>query len=158
MTFLAILVSAVVIFIAYAAYEYYSSMAVVMGGKKTKARAAVVFAAVVLAAIWVWLYAWSNSPQREVEAQAKDCGNTTLAFVMTQNFVKQRLKSPESAKFPYVNERGVNVFADGNCGFSVSAYVDSQNGFGAMIRSNYQAAISYDRQTKLWRLGDLTIQ
>lgn len=157
MTFLAILASAAVIFIGFVIYEYNSAMARTRGVSNSIGRLAVSVAVILLAIIWGWLYLWSNSPQREIDAEKKDCGNTTLAFVMSQNFVKQRLKSPSSAKFPYVNDRGVNVLPDGKCGFLVSAYVDSQNGFGAMIRSQYQASISYDRKTELWRICELTI-
>ena len=107
---------------------------------------------------WSWFSAWKKSPDREVEAVAKDCGNTTMAFVMSQNFVKQRLKSPSSAEFPMVTDRGVHVTPDGKCGFAVSAFVDSQNAFGAVVRSPYQAAITYNRQSKRWSLGALSIQ
>lgn len=155
MTFLMILFTAAVVFVVYVTC---SVMATTSKTAEGKIRFTLAVAAVILIGGWSWFYSWKSSPQREIEAQVRDCGNTTLAFVMSQNFVKQRLKSPSSANFPYVNDRGVDVFADGTCGFSVSAYVDSQNGFGAMIRSSYQAKIFYDRKTKLWSLGDLVIQ
>ncbi|MEN5305320.1 hypothetical protein [Pseudomonas sp. TWI628] len=155
MTFLMILFTVAVVFVVYVTC---SVMAATSKSAEGKIRSTLAVAAVVLVGSWGWFYSWKNSPQRDIEAQARDCGDTTMAFVMSQNFVKQRLKSPKSAEFPYVSDRGVNVFADGVCGFQVSAYVDSQNGFGAMIRSVYQAKISYDRKTKLWSVGELTIQ
>ncbi|KPM65568.1 hypothetical protein HB13667_11655 [Pseudomonas putida] len=155
MTFLMILFTVAVVFVVYVTC---SVMATTSKTAEGKIRFTLAVAAVILIGGWSWFYSWKSSPQREIEAQVRDCGNTTLAFVMSQNFVKQRLKSPASANFPYVNDSGVDVFADGACGYSVSAYVDSQNGFGAMIRSSYQAKISYDRKTKLWSLGDLVIQ
>ncbi|MNJ48022.1 hypothetical protein D3C77_432010 [compost metagenome] len=158
MVFLAILLTVVVLVVAYAFYEKDLVMAEVYGSEKRRGSLIVAVTVVILVIVWGWYYMWSTSPQRELDAQAKDCSNTTLAFVMSQNYVKQRLKSPSSAEFPYVIDRGVQVVPDGQCGFYVSAYVDSQNGFGAMIRSSYQANISYDRKSKLWRLGDLSIQ
>ncbi|MDR2309010.1 MAG: hypothetical protein LBE53_17705 [Paucimonas sp.] len=155
MTFLMILFTVAVIFVV---YVICSVMAATSTTAEGKIRFTLAVAAVILIGGWGWFYSWKNSPQREIEAQARDCGDTTMAFVMSQNFVKQRLNSPATAEFPYVSDRGVDVSADGKCGFSVLAYVDSQNGFGAMVRSSYQAKISYDRKTKLWRLGGLTIQ
>ncbi|MFZ5935019.1 hypothetical protein ACOKS3_09295 [Pseudomonas sp. HS6-2] len=158
MTFLVILASVAVAFVAFAFYASNSVMAETSNALKVRIRLVFVVSALLLILLWGWLYVWKNSPQRELEAQAKDCGNTTMAFVMSQNFVKQGLKSPASAKFPYVNDRGVDVTADGKCGFSVLAYVDSQNGFGAIVRSSYLAKISYSRETKRWSLSELTIQ
>lgn len=155
MTFLMILFTVAVLFVVYVTC---SVMATTSKTAEGKIRFTLAIAAVVLIGGWLWFYSWKTSPQREIEAQIKDCGNTTLAFVMSQNFVKQRLKSPATAKFPYVNDRGVDVVPDGKCGFLVSAYVDSQNGFGAVVRSHYQASLSYDRATELWRVGDLTVQ
>jgi len=155
MTVLMVLFTVAVLFVVYVSC---SVMAKTSKTAEGKIRLTLAVAAVILVGGWSWFYSWKNSPQREIEAQARDCGNTTMAFVMSQNFVKQRLKSPASAEFPYVSDRGVDVFPDGVCGFQVSAYVDSHNGFGAMIRSRYQAKISYDRKTKLWSVGELVIQ
>ncbi|WP_288649637.1 hypothetical protein [Pseudomonas sp. UBA5568] len=155
MTFLMILFTVAV---GVAVYIICSVMAANWSPAEGKIRFTLAIAAVVLIGGWSWFYSWKHSPQREIEAQIKDCGNTTMAFVMSQNFVKQRLKSPATAQFPYVNDQGVDVVPDGECGFQVSAYVDSQNGFGALIRSSYRASISYDRATKLWRVSDLNIQ
>ncbi|AYO01509.1 hypothetical protein LU683_31495 [Pseudomonas asiatica] len=158
MTVLMVLASVVIIFFASAFYSAYSKESRTSTIARKELRLVVVSAVVILVVGWSWFLFWSNSPQREIDAQRKDCGNTTLAFVMSQNFVKQRLKSPATAKFPYVNDQGIEVVPDGMCGFLVSAYVDSQNGFGATVRSHYKASISYDRKTELWRIGDLTIQ
>lgn len=155
MTFLMILFTVAVIFVVYVICSVMASTSKTAEGK---IRFTLAVAMVILIGGWGWFYSWKNSPQREVEARARDCGDTTMAFVMSQNFVKQRLKSPASAEFPYVIDRGVDVSADGKCGFSVLAYVDSQNGFGAMIRSSYRAEIFYNRETKRWSLGDLRIQ
>lgn len=155
MTFLMILFTVAVVFVAYVTC---SVMAATSKTAEGKIRFTLVITAVILISGWVWFYSWKNNPAREVEAQVRDCNNTTMAFVMSQNFVRQRLKSPSSADFPYITDRRVRVLADGKCGFQVSAYVDSQNGFGAMIRSVYQAKISYDRKSKLWSVSELTIQ
>lgn len=58
-----------------------------------------------------------------------------------RGFVKQRLKSPSTAKFPPTNTATVSKTPNGT--YIVSSYVDSQNGFGATIRTNWVAEIEY---------------
>ena len=55
-------------------------------------------------------------------------------YVQAQGFVKQGLKAPSTAKFPL---EPVSVGTDGNGLYQVESYVDSQNSFGAMIRSEW---------------------
>lgn len=58
--------------------------------------------------------------------------------------VKEILKAPSTAKFPgsFLSPfKDWNISKDGNK-FTVSSYVDSQNGFGAMIRSDF--TITYE--------------
>lgn len=51
-------------------------------------------------------------------------------------FVERGLKSPQSAKFPWsFDDYHVTVY--GNQTYSVRGFVDSQNSFGAMLRSNF---------------------
>lgn len=112
----------------------------------------------VIGVMW-WAYlSWANNPAREIERAQKDCDDATMAYVMSQNFVKQRLKAPGSADFPYINGRDVVSVPDHKCTFYISAYVDSQNGFGAKIRAYYKATMTYDRKEKLWRAPELVIQ
>src|SRR3989339_367649 len=65
--------------------------------------------------------------------------NSTMSYVQANNFVKLALKSPSTADFPFFGE-GVKI-STGT--YKVDSYVDSQNGFGAMIRSNYSITLQY---------------
>lgn len=76
------------------------------------------------------------------------------AFVMSQSFVEDRLKAPSSAKFPWMHT--ATIIDQGAGKFVVSSYVDSQNSFGAMLRSNYSATLTCSGND--WRLVDLTIR
>ena len=70
----------------------------------------------------------------------KNEDNSTSAYVMMQYFVKPNLKSPRSAKFPGVFERNGSsghVEYLGNQKYRIVSYVDSQNSFGALIRTNF---------------------
>jgi hypothetical protein len=58
------------------------------------------------------------------------------AYTMSQDFMKRKLKAPASAQFqPFKSSEVTVVFADG--WYLVSAPVDAQNSFGAMLRNNY---------------------
>lgn len=78
------------------------------------------------------------------------------AYVMSQLFVKDALKAPSTAKFPVYSEDMVVDGGDGS--FIVSAYVDAQNSFGAMMRSNYVCIMQYDKATDEWALKGLDIK
>ena len=52
---------------------------------------------------------------------------------MCQVFVKDNLKAPKTAEFPSYTNASVSV--SGNK-YSVNSYVNSENSFGAMIRTN----------------------
>lgn len=115
-------------------------------------------AVVLIGGAWWAYFGWKNSPEREAEQTLKDCNNSIMAYVMSQDVVKKQLKSPASADFPYIGAGGVSSVPDGMCNFLISAYVDSQNSFGADIRTYYKAKMSFDRTTQLWSATALTIQ
>ena len=97
-----------------------------------------------------------SSDDRTPEQKAEDtCKDTTMAFVMSQTFVKKRLKSPSTADFPYMSSEGVSVFYQGECKHQIFAYVDAQNSFGAMLRTEYYAEVQNEKGTDTWRLLDL---
>jgi hypothetical protein len=154
MAFLLLLLTAAIIFIVCVVCKVMASKR----GSETNIRIALSIAAIAVVMVWVWYFNWSSSPKRDEEQAIKDCNNTTMAFVMSQNFVKQRLKAPSTAAFPYITDPGVQVGVLTNCSFDVSAYVDAQNGFGASIRNRYTAKMSYDRATRMWRASELSIQ
>lgn len=99
---------------------------------------------------------------REIEAVMKEVQkhNTIeektdkiAIMTFTQLLVEKRLKAPSTAKHPW----GTSDYEITNLGtnrYTVSSYVDSQNGFGAMIRTNYTATIKKSGDS--WRLEDLT--
>ncbi|MCE0853883.1 hypothetical protein LU689_28660 [Pseudomonas asiatica] len=116
-----------------------------------------VVGAVLVGGMWWWHHAWETSPQREIDQAKKDCENSSMAYVMSQEFVKQRLKSPASADFPYLNNRDVMSVANHDCTFYVSSYVDAQNGFGAKIRTYYKATMKYERDREVWRATELSM-
>ncbi len=61
------------------------------------------------------------------------------AFVYARFFVKDVLVAPRTAKFPGYSKDAVTYLGDET--YRVRSYVDSQNSFGALIRTNYTVVI-----------------
>lgn len=85
------------------------------------------------------------------------CEDEIMAFVMSQNFIRDQLKSPSSAQFPNITDKDVLVTAakedGGKCSFTVMTPVDSQNSFGAMLRSRFVVKLApNDERGSSWHL------
>jgi hypothetical protein len=59
----------------------------------------------------------------------------TTAYVYAEEAVKKKLKSPSTAIFPYFDTSSLSKSSDGS--YTISSYVDSQNSFGATVRSQW---------------------
>lgn len=70
------------------------------------------------------------------------------AVVMCEEFVSDRLKSPGSAEFGRASATSAGAGT-----WRVRGAVDSENGFGAMMRTDYVCVVSADGDT--WTLEDL---
>ena len=75
-----------------------------------------------------------TTTRREPEAYDK-----VMLMTVTEDYVKQFLVSPSSAKFPRNQEWSIS---DNGSIIFVRSYVDAQNSFGAEIRSNFVARYS----------------
>lgn len=81
-----------------------------------------------------------------------------------QQFVKRSLKAPTTANFPACDAPGVMVKSQAiragdhwsPTSHTVTGYVDSQNSFGAMLRSTYTVQMLYDPGSRKWHLQKLT--
>lgn len=93
---------------------------------------------------------------RSTEQAAAPSGttNVTGAWAYMQQFVKKRLKSPSTADFPFGGHRDVKPLGDDR--YLVESYVDSQNSFGARVRTNFRGVI---KQTQGgWKLEELVLE
>ncbi len=72
--------------------------------------------------------------------EAADCWgkDDVFASVAAQQEMKKYLKSPSTAKFSWFDN---HVSDAGNCQFIVTSYVDSQNGFGGVVRTDFIASV-----------------
>lgn len=84
----------------------------------------------------------------------RECSEPITALLMSQSSIERKLKPPSSADFPYVidSNDGVKTKYMGDCTHKVWSYVDSENSFGAMIRTKYFVEIKYDIDAAAWIL------
>lgn len=75
--------------------------------------------------------------------------------IWTEEHIKKILKSPSSAKFPggFLTPFEGWSFSKNGTGYTVTSYVDSQNSFGAMIRSSF--TITYEWKDGLGKATSL---
>lgn len=80
----------------------------------------------ILLIIWViWSNSWGTKNTNNDE---------TLSCTYSQEVIKNNLKSPSTAKFPYCNKYDISKTEKW---YLVKWYVDSENSFWAMIRSYF---------------------
>ena len=71
----------------------------------------------------------------------KESHSDVGAWVVCQKFVEDRLKSPSSAEFPVRYPQFTEDLGGGR--YRVETYVDSENAFGAMIRTEFICEVKY---------------
>lgn len=107
---------------------------------------------VILFIIGIVIYSCSTDSGSDSSTEPDDGGGGSMAEVMCENFVTDRLKAPSTADFP-----GADAVDDlGDDEYQVTASVDSENGFGAMIRTDYVCTIRYAGGDE-WQLVSLNI-
>jgi hypothetical protein len=74
----------------------------------------------------------------------------TTPRIMAEDFVADSLKSPSTAAFSGRDE--TRVYQDGNTWY-VHGWVDSQNSFGATVRTRYHVTMRQHGQQ--WKLVDI---
>ena len=83
------------------------------------------------------------------------CGEEGMAFIMSQHFIKKRLRAPATASFPWSSDDYVKVVRLGDCEFRVRAYVGAQNAFGANVRTKYSMNLTYRESDETWSASNI---
>lgn len=114
----------------------------------------VVVALSILFAVVVTL---SRDDSPEAQAKRELSGASAIVTVICENAVESRLRSPGTADFPFGHVSAVRT--SGPNAFMLASYVDSQNGFGAVVRTNFVCEVTgAGSGLSGYRLANLTVQ
>jgi hypothetical protein len=80
--------------------------------------------------------------------------DSVSAWNVAKTFVADDLKSPTTAQFPGYDASFVTKTGDRE--YRVSSWVDSQNGFGAMVRSDWSCVVHFTGSAS-WTCYDVQI-
>ena len=83
--------------------------------------------------------------QAKADRAAKELDDGTM-LVKCENLVRSRLKSPSTAKFPGTMEAAAAITTYENGNKDWSGWVDSQNSFGAMLRTEFLCEYDLESQ------------
>lgn len=129
--------------------------------KRQGANGCAIFLVIILLFIgWLFL----SPSEQEAPLTPKHQAAITLknrkrsAFIMSHLYVQDQLKAPSTAKFISINESPSEVVNIGEYTFIIRSAVDSQNSFGAMIRSVYYCELKYKPGTDTWICEKLVIK
>lgn len=98
----------------------------------------VALCSLVFAAAWMYGVRTAKEEPRQATLPIYD---STSAQVACERFVVERLKAPATAAFQSFDK--LSVSGSGTGPWRVSGYVDSQNSFGALLRSNYTCVVEF---------------
>ncbi|NLT49270.1 MAG: hypothetical protein GXX92_12730 [Clostridiales bacterium] len=91
-------------------------------------------------------------PENKPVYKTQTSNNQFVAYAMATEFVEQMLLAPTTADFPSFRSEAVQQVNYDT--WIVNSYVDSQNAFGAMIRTHYRAKVMFLGDER-WKLLDL---
>lgn len=77
------------------------------------------------------------------------------AFYACQKLMEPRLLAPATAKWPTSDEATI-IFNPSKNRWSVTTYVDSQNQYGALVRTNFTARLTYEGGNH-WTLAEVNL-
>jgi hypothetical protein len=85
-----------------------------------------------------------------------DQANHFMAYSVMEDFVKEKLKSPSTAKFPETFEKREHIKHKGNRTYHIDSWVDSENSYGAKIRARVVGDIQQTGEYD-WKLISLKL-
>lgn len=83
--------------------------------------------------------------------------DSLLAYNLATECVKQQLKSPSTAEFAGLFEKKNHVTSLGGDVYKIRSYVDAQNSFGAVIRSQWSCTITLRNGGRSYTCADVVI-
>lgn len=119
--------------------------------KKTTTRktgcGTIIFALLIVISLTILLSTLSNDEDNSENQNDSVDHSELLAYTYAEDFVKKRLKAPATAEFPKTREKINHTTNYGEGKYKIRSWVDSQNGFGALIRSSFNCTIEFEGTT-----------
>jgi hypothetical protein len=79
-----------------------------------------------------------------VKPDTPESRDPSTVFYASKMFMEKELKAPKSAQWPEYGDEGIKVgFSQKTGKWVVASFVDSQNSYGALIRTLYVMVIEY---------------
>lgn len=97
------------------------------------------------------MYYFGNSSETPKQ---KPTHSAVAAFTVCQQYVQQSLKAPGSAKWPGGYSDYTQHLGGGR--YRVTAWVDAQNTFGALVRTNFKCEVRWQSDDR-WYLENLAL-
>lgn len=94
----------------------------------------------------------AKAARQQADQARADRQQLVDAWIASHRLIEQRLKAPGTASWSPFQDSQVSRGADGTV--MVVGWVDSQNSFGAKVRTNYSALVK--READTWRLVSLS--
>lgn len=94
--------------------------------------------------------------EQKLAEREEECSNTIAPMFYAQEIVKQNLKAPATADFPFYDDSQIQHLGD--CVYQVRSFVDSQSSFGANIRSNFYVRLKKGKNDTDWEILKLEIK
>jgi len=141
---------------AWSALEFDKAPAPPAEEKKTSTASVGWLVLLVLVAFLIMIMSFgSGGSGRSGRSSAPKQAHSELdAWGMCREFVEESLKAPRTAKFPWGYSKFTTHLGGGK--YRVRAYVDAQNSFGALVRSDFDCTVQYAGEDR-WRLENLAI-
>lgn len=103
----------------------------------------------------VALTSGDNSRKRSPAPPPAPFHSAAGAWTVCTDAVRDRLKAPRTAKFPWGFTDRVTHLGEGK--YRARAYVDAQNAFGAMLRTNFDCTVQWAGGDR-WRIEELVVE
>lgn len=81
-----------------------------------------------------------SAPTHTAEQASTPTHSDAEVYATAEAILQKFLKAPSTANFASMSEAKFQTYSDG---YRVDSYVDAQNSFGAMIRSNWTVLFSF---------------
>ena len=101
---------------------------------------------VIIAGVIIFILYLIGSSGDDNSSSSSSSGSTNkfLAYNYAEDFVKKKLKSPGTAEFPGTFEKADHITELGANKYKIVSWVDSQNGFGATLRTRFSCVIEFN--------------